>query len=124
VHRWLVILMVTLLPLRVWAGDAMAVQMAAAQWSPAAMEAGMAHLPDCPGRMAAADAAGTAPDAQGNGAEPACASCTLCQVCSTVALELLAPPASLLPPWQGVGAWPEPGFSSAPAALRFKPPIS
>ncbi len=120
-HRWLVVLMIALLPLRMWAGDAMAVQMAAAQPS-SALSSQAPHPPDCPGRLAADAAAATG--GQVSGAEPACASCTLCQVCSTVALELLAPLPALQPPSQGLPAWSAAAFASAPAALRFKPPIS
>ena len=135
-RRLLLILMIALLPLRGWAGDAMATGMAAGQAQqmqqmhvateniathahPASAKADFYHetvaLPDCAGHDA------------GNGDHAGnshCDTCSACQACHTVALTHSAP--DIAPVFHAF-ALPYSAadqFASADAALRQKPPIS
>jgi len=127
----LLVLMMALLPLRGWVGNAMAVDMAAAQ-AHATMQsrsstdvAGSAAMPeDCPMHMAAgtgdaAPAVGTPQKAGGH-----CQACDTCELCLALAsfsipLALAHSPApSAGPLTEGVL------FSSADHATGLKPPIS
>ena len=132
-RRLLLILMIALLPLRGWAGDAMATGMAAGQIAqlqvatksiathahPAGAKADfyhqMAALPDCAGHDAGdGDHAG----------DSHCNTCSACQACHTVALTHSAPDVA---PVSHAFALPYSAadqFASADAALRQKPPIS
>lgn len=124
----LIALMIVLLPLRGWAGNAMAVDMAAQQVlmvqtsaaSAAAMTAGSAMPVDCPMHQQTLD---DNTDQAGN-AGAHCHSCDTCQLCLALAS------------WTHT-AWPagtmsRPGapllagnnFRSAETAASFKPPIS
>lgn len=126
-RRWLLILMVLLLPLRGLVGDAMAGQM---------LEHGMTHA----AMAATTHAAAGSHDAHGHGhdcdqppaatadAEPQpqanadCPTCASCQVCSSVALSPTVPPA-LVPGF--AHARPHsapPAYASAEPSLAFKPP--
>jgi hypothetical protein len=133
-------LMILLLPLRGWAGDAMATQMASAA---VAIESGAARtheieatatfdhqhpgfesaqaIPDCHGQMASHS---DAHDNAANDHAGTCQACQACQACHTFALSpspvvvtnvFASPP---LPPTPGAA------FTSAAAALTQKPPIS
>jgi len=124
-------LMIALLPLRGWVGEAMAGQMAAQQLiaiksgaqTPDSMGAGagfssqtaMQAMPDCPGPMAEADPATNA---------DACACCNHCQVWSTAALQAEPglPPGPAAP--HARPATRAERFASAPAIQAIKPPIS
>jgi hypothetical protein len=143
----LLALLIALLPLRGWVGDAMATQMAAGQiqhlqiqqhgQQHGATKTIAEHQDDT---LAAAhfdheEAAHALPAAEpdcaghstGEGTHTAdghCESCAACQACNTVALSLMGP--DLSPVFQSV-APPLPAahhFASADAALRQKPPIS
>lgn len=121
-------LMIALLPIRGWVGDAMAAQMLADRMGTAAQalppqappgEAQAAHE-DCPGHAA------QAPDTQAGpaAAHEACASCVTCQVCSSAAFAVSRPDARAHPlpharPDAGGAA-----FASAEASPVLKPPIS
>ena len=124
-RRLFIALMIVLLPVRGWLGDAMAMEM-----TQHALHAGTAAT-----AMAAHDAHGAVPDCHGAAAEspaeaPAaashdgCGTCTACQVCHTVAL------ADVFPSQPARGAphvlvpAPATGFISAEPAPGFKPPIS
>jgi hypothetical protein len=109
--------LVAVLVLRGWVGEAMAGQMLAMELATAQASAQMAAMPDCPGH-AAMDAAA---DDAGQGMN--CGSCLSCQACSLNALPTAAVAAapSMIhahPPSERVL------FASAPAAPGFKPPIS
>jgi hypothetical protein len=124
-------LMIALLPLRGWVGEAMAGQMAAQQLlaiksgaaSPVPMgavagfssQAAMQAMPDCPGHMAGADQASTA---------DVCACCNHCQVCSTAALQAdpVLQPGPAAP--QARPSMHAERFASAPGIQAIKPPIS
>ena len=130
-------LMIVLLPLRSWAGDAMATQMAG---EAIAIESGSANahkikakatfahknqgaesaqaIPDCHGQMAR----------QSNIDDPASSdhsgTCQACQACHTVALS--PSPVVLAKVFTSPQLRPTPGttFTSAATALSQKPPIS
>ena len=138
-------LMIALLPLRGWVGDAMATEMAMMQISHAqAAERGLsghtgnrvsaestplAHhamaavqaAHDC-GESAVDDRPGAADDAAGQAVD--CHSCHSCDVCHTLALsrafEASSPASSALSLFSARTA----AFASAEAALGQKPPIS
>lgn len=132
-------LLIALLPLRGWIGDAMATQMAAGQLQhhqmqaapPAnhgheamdAMHAGhqeaAAEMP-----MAQHDCAGQADEGGNHAADGHCETCAACQACHTVALSPTAP--GLVAVFSAP-TLPRPAadqFASADAALGQKPPIS
>ena len=139
----LLALMIALLPLRGWVGDAMAMEMMASalhgsenaidliapradktrtearfEAQPVAMD----HA-DCPGHMAMAASNDQPADDTHQAHAADCATCAACQICHTVALTTVA--------WHiGTYALPavqpqtaSPHFASAERALGFKPPI-
>jgi hypothetical protein len=135
-------LMIALLPLRGWMGDAMAVETATgsqhaihsiAGEDAATMEYahfdsdsgqrdqrdGPSHCPD----HASALAGGTDTDTDGDAAAHGQA-CTLCQVCHTVAMSADAVLLAALPPPVLAPETPFHRFSSALPAPGLKPPIS
>ncbi|MCZ8257367.1 MAG: hypothetical protein O9327_17085 [Polaromonas sp.] len=143
----LLALLIALLPLRGWVGDAMATQMSAGQIQHSQSEEhgqqhgatktiaehqdhtlAEAHFDH--EDMAQAQPAAE-PDCAGHGtgesthtADGHCESCAACQACNTVALSLTGP--DLCPVFKSL-ALPLPAadhFASADAALRQKPPIS
>ena len=136
-RRLLFILLIALLPLRGWVGDAMATGMAAQQVRMASISVALEHthapLEVTHGHQAAntdivvvhADEChGATGGATPHSADSHCESCAVCQACHTVALSLaascaLARLAPALPP-QTMAAH----FASAEAALGQKPPIS
>ncbi len=124
-HRWLLILLIALVPLRGWVGEAMAGQMLAQQLDAIESVAASAHAERAAGhsdtQMAAHDCHSAAPLAAP--AEGSCASCVQCQVCSVLVLPAAAEPA---PAGAGQAVPPSRGahFDSAPPAPLFKPPIS
>jgi hypothetical protein len=141
----LLALMIALLPIRGWIGDAMAVEMvrhslpatAAASADGAAAEA---HCHDAMGAMndmsamGADDAVGTntAMDMPGHDNSPTagsadhqgCGTCTACQVCHTVALGGLPLADTVHGVPQATPAARTARFASAEPAQGLKPPIS
>lgn len=121
----LIALMIVLLPLRGWAGNAMAVDMAAqqvfmAQASTAAMVAEPAMPADCPMHLqAVADKAD-----QTSPAVDHCHSCDTCQLCLALASwEHHDWPASAMGR-PGAPLLADTSFRSADTAASLKPPIS
>lgn len=139
----LLILMIALLPLRGWAGDAMATGMAAGQvahmqkmqvatksianktqsaggkadfYLEAAGLNGAQTLADCTGHGAA--------DADADGDALHCETCSACQACHTVALAHAASSAASTFQAFALPDLAVDQFASADAALRQKPPIS
>jgi hypothetical protein len=110
-RRSVLLLLVAVLCLRVWAGEAMAGQMLEQQV--AASHAAMAvHGPDCAGAMAGQDEA-----------EMACGSCLHCQDCSLNALP--APALLAAGPLQHVHRpVAMAGYSSAEPLPELEPPIA
>jgi hypothetical protein len=125
-RRWFILVLIALLPLRGWAGEAMAGEMLAqhliatknAAASPAST--GASEHKDCMGHATSA-----APEAEVASPQPGSGpTCAQCQAYSSFALAL--PPAIVLPPLAATAA---PGqaashFASADVARGFKPPIS
>lgn len=125
-RRWLLVLMVLLLPLRGWVGEAMAGQV---------LQERVAHVHQVPAAAVHADHAGhhgqgaasTHPGADDHhgllpSAHGDCGSCAACQVCSSVAL-------SPSPPVIATGSFSQPppetvqrAYTSAEPLLAFKPP--
>jgi hypothetical protein len=143
-RRWLLVVMVLLLPLRGWVGDAMAGQMlqqhvaivsavvgqsappgqahAHADASAPAHGGGHAQAHDCDHAQGHVPAAGDGGQHANGHAD--CPTCASCQVCSSVALSsvawLPAPVAYSHPQPQA----DQPSFASAEPALADKPPRS
>lgn len=136
-RRILFLLMIALLPLRGWVGDAMALQMV--------LPGGLAHTAvhaSAPGSDAqahggaAADQhrhlATTAPrgdctdHALGGTTEPDshCKTCTVCQTCHTVAITVPATGTEGTEPPAALPVLADSRFASADRAPGFKPPIS
>lgn len=130
-RHFVLVLMIALLPLRGWVGDAMAMELAPSRMAAHALPtaepaqgphhgamaaAGMAAPADCPGHAAAQD------ETQPKAAD--CNTCTACQSCHAVALTPSFPhlaPAPL-PANRPLAAAHH--FASAERAPGFKPPIS
>ena len=137
-RRLILAVMIVLLPLRGWIGDAMALE--AAPGAPVAIQsiavdvhptlevthfeadsgrqdlrAGPGHCPD----HASAPAGGDDSDTSANGD-----ACTLCQVCHTVAMSADAAPLPTLPLPVLAPAMSLARFTSALPAPGLKPPIS
>lgn len=126
-HRWFLLLLIALLPLRGWVGDAVAAEMlvqhsAAAQHgsaSPATQDHRLPHH-DCAEH---ADA-GTSGEAAAQTDVSACAACASCQVCSSVAMAWTAP-AGLLPALAPMRPGSDgPRYASADPARELRPPIA
>lgn len=129
-RRLFLILMIALLPLRAWASDVMAIEMATG--APAA-SAQAPQTPDLSGAAtmahhqmpAASDCEGHAGTSSTEAAAQAhCNTCVTCQICHSavvLAQALGVTPPVLPPPAPAIGA---PRFSSAERALSQKPPIS
>lgn len=130
----LVVLLVALMPLRSWAGDAMAIRMAGGGHTPVVLVAS-AHE-ECPGHHGPAtsqpgNVAGVAATSGhadsgsvANAAQDHCANCASCQACFTVALTSLP---AVIAPLTAHNSPPHAGlksFTSADIALGRKPPIS
>jgi hypothetical protein len=146
-RRWLLILMVALLPLRGWVGDVMAMEMAAGSMAHAGPSTQIApnsianyqessgtqalfdsesvsqkHA-DCPGHAEAAGAETDASAAADSGHD-GCSACTTCQVCHSVALAgVVEPPPSNALHFE-TPRTSETAFASALPARGDKPPIS
>jgi hypothetical protein len=130
-RRWLLLVMVLLLPLRGWVGEAMAAQMlqqhvAAAESMVATAGAGHQHAnPAASAHHDCDEHAASAPVDDGKAeAKADCPTCSACQVCSSVALS----PYSAAPPAAAV-TQPRPqtvphAHASAEPLLAFKPPKS
>lgn len=141
----LVALMIVLLPLRGWMGDAMAISMAGMQMGAGApthaiATPGMAHgmapqsMQDAPLAATPASeyedcadmpmAAAPEPSGESQGTTAGCESCSICQVCGSAATAPDAQrSASLsLPQVSPLGTLPH--FASAPHQRGHKPPIS
>lgn len=123
-RRWFVLLLIALLPLRGWVGEAMAGEMLGQHVAAATAKQVQAVLHDCMGHEAAASNGSDASMQDTQSASGDCPTCASCQVCSTVVLSVDAarvPAAAFgntLVPRMGTR------FASAEPAPAFKPPIS
>jgi hypothetical protein len=129
-RHWLLILMIALLPLRSWAGDAMALSMWATPDAPQATApchtaaAPMASVP-MEGDSHHASAAGAmAHEATDSGHSPQHATCNACDVCNGPAMTLAAHSASPTAPVHDHVAPASERFASALPQRGSKPPIA
>jgi hypothetical protein len=126
----LLALMIVLLPLRGWVGDAMAADMAAASTSPqqvvaVAAPAEMSGAPtdsaahdDCPGHASAS------PEAPAPVSHADCSTCPSCQACHAVGMVAGVPALPALPLPMAPPVTRHAVFTSAVPAPGLKPPIS
>jgi hypothetical protein len=139
-RRLILAVMIVLLPLRGWIGDAMAVE--AATGTPIAIQSiavdvhptlGIMHFEADSGRLDlragpshCPDHASLPEDSSDPDGEPAAhgQACTLCQVCHTVAMSADATPLAALPLPVLAPETPFHRFTSALPAPGLKPPIS
>ncbi len=143
-------LLITLLPLRGWVGDAMATQMATGQMQHSQTEqhgrqhgeqhgaikliadhqdstlaaAHFDHQKMAQTQAAEPDCAGHSTGEGTHAADGHCESCAACQVCNTVGLSLMGPGTGLKATSLALPRSAADRFASADAALRQKPPIS
>lgn len=131
-RRFVLLLMLVLLPLRGWVGEAMAMDMLA-QHASTPLSTAIQNIATHAHEISAeatfytkvqTDCHGAAEAPPSETSSPHCGTCPLCQMCHTVAAP---PPFATLPaPWLP-HAQPCTGparFASAPAAFALKPPIS
>ncbi len=139
-RRWLVWVLIVLMPIRVWAGDVMAVEMAGAALAgmpTSPTDLGRAHgvqtatkgteaHADCHGHAGLADAwdetAGQAPGAAEHEATT-CKVCSTCQICHTLALAADLNESAATAARFGLMPARSMHFVSASLARGFKPPI-
>ncbi len=123
-------LMITLLPLRGWVGDVMAVERIGQ--APTAAQHASAPQRDChetPAHHGPADAASHEETAHATGQGSAhasgdCAGCTVCQICHSVALAGVPSPAPAATLTMALPQTQVRLHASAERAPGFKPPIS
>jgi hypothetical protein len=134
---WLLVLMMALLPLRGWVGDAMAGQMLAQKLSvvqPVSQDVTDAPIQhaDCPGHTGNGEVGAQAPAdqpsasaASGNDANSGdCGTCTACQVCHSAAF-VSVPEATLFASTFSIApALGNVAFTSTDPLAGFKPPRS
>jgi hypothetical protein len=121
-HRWLLLVMIALLPLRGWVGNAMAGEMLQQSVAVAASQTDAVQAPahDCMGHGTTAQQPLEESTAMGGD----CPTCASCQVCSAVALAVSAPPQAGSAYSQPRPETPDRLHRSADRAQAFKPPIS
>ena len=139
-RRFLLILLIALLPIRGFAGGVMAVEMSTQTLNAINMVAGYAYpsgdsglfdgqtldltAPECPGHSEAASGVAAHSHDTQDTTDDHCKNCSVCQICNSLAIAgSVAIPAGLLPaqaPRRGVGV----SFASAALAASLKPPIS
>lgn len=140
-RRFVLILMLVLLPLRGWAGSVMAVEMSAQNFNAINLEAeydystrASGHFDEesaaqshagCPGHAEMAlGASSHSPDGQETTANGHCGSCGVCQICHSFALANTVALAPALLPSPSFFAATGFSFASASLASSLKPPIS
>jgi hypothetical protein len=123
-RRFLIILMIALLPLRSWTGDLMAVSMSTHALTAAnaniVVKQVSSGMEDCAGHSGS-HAEAAMPNASDDGH---CKTCVTCQICHSVALvniDVLASDPSHVNRLKSTSAST---FASAPLAGSVKPPIS
>jgi hypothetical protein len=120
-RHWLLVFLVLLLPLRGWAGDAMAGQMLQ-QHTPAHVHEQAAAPDALPGHDC--DHHGTEAGQAQDAPLPAsdCPTCASCQACSSVALSTPAVTLALARCHHPAPCAAQPACTSAEPTLAFKPP--
>ena len=116
-RTFFIALMIALLPLRGWAGDAMAEQMALPSLQPAA-QVGATHA-----HCAMHDTSADMTQAQDGSAQQHHDACTACQACHTLALEAVFSAMALPAPVHIMTPFLAFAFASADHAPSVKPPI-
>ena len=125
-RRFFLVLLIVLVPLRVWAAEGMTVKMAGMQLGAAAavaavqMKTGMPL--DCP--MMATQAGGMQDDQQQGESQNSHAGCQSCQLCMAMAAPQILPLAAPERVRSGLQTWHSSAYSSADIARDVKPPIS
>lgn len=119
-HRWLLLVMIALLPLRGWVGSAMAGEMLEQRVAAVAAQGQQQPDHDCMGHGASAPVPADEPTAMGAD----CPTCASCQVCSAVALAFAVQPPESSRYSQPPPDSPDRAHRSADRAQAFKPPIS
>ena len=126
-------LLVALLPLRGWMGDAAAVEAAFAAKITATQvnfagtsgsltsEPAMANMPDCPGRALMQAQVGNDADV---GADAGCPGCNHCQLCQISAMLPVTVQHAITTAFSAPPLGFRAAFASADAVPGFKPPIS
>lgn len=117
-RNFVLILMIALVPMRLWAADGMAIRMAQGELAVAEMSVTASMPEDCP-MMADARHADDSQDSS-TSSEARCLSCHLCAATACVADRAVEPgPAPTGPPSFDAGR-----YVSAALAPALKPPIS
>ena len=118
---FVILLFIALLPLRAWAGDAMAVEMALMDKAVQATH-GDCHEHSAPTQLS--QATQPSPNTPAMDAMDNCNHCAACQACFTVALEPAATQALLMAGSAAVPALTLHPYASAELVQGQKPPIS
>jgi hypothetical protein len=130
-RRFLIVLMIALLPLRSWAGDLMGVSMSTQMLTTASANIAAKHadakhasadMKDCADH-AGLHSAATSGDPEGTD-DAHCKTCVTCQICHSVLLVDIALPTSVAPVPERLKAPSDATFVSATLADSAKPPIS
>ncbi|WP_066272436.1 DUF2946 family protein [Hydrogenophaga palleronii] len=121
----LLALMIVLLPVRGWMGDAMAVAMLAAP-AHSSMNTAASSAPPCPEHAMASEAPATSAHANADGDDSAMNHHVhkSCEVCNGPAMALSTPVVPALAPRHGLLAPPAERFASSEPQRGHKPPIS
>lgn len=121
-RRFFLVLLIVLVPLRVWAAEGMTVRMASMQLGTVAMAAGepVKAMPlDCPMMAKSGDMQDDQPvENQSH------AGCQSCQLCMALAAPQILPLAALDKVKSGLRIWHPSSYTSADIARDVKPPIS
>lgn len=117
----LLLILIALVPLRAWSGDAMAIQMAA-QAHVASAE--LAASPPAAHTSCHEMQAESAPTPPTHNTPDPCATCASCQACFTVAVLVPATQSATQALPHGLPQAANAHFTSAVLALGHKPPIS
>jgi hypothetical protein len=137
-HKWILLLLIALLPLRGWAGDSMAGEMLAQQLvgsggmaSLHAIEVGAhrsqepdQHGHECLEHAQSAAEAAVAHEPVVSDETASCSACVTCQACSSVAIALARHNAPAAAPVPARPAFTHARFASVQPAPGLKPPIS
>ncbi|MBI2768152.1 MAG: hypothetical protein HYX47_00885 [Burkholderiales bacterium] len=119
----ILVLMIALLPVRGWVGEAMAGQMLAQQLSAIKTIAAHAQPERSAGHFSPEDSMKSMADCPGH-SQPAQGTCSGCQMCSLLALDAAVPTVLPVAPAHPLPVALPAAFASAEPAPGFKPPIS
>jgi len=123
-RRFFLVLLMVLVPLRVWAAEGMTVRMASMQLGTAAMAAGepVKAMPlDCPMMVQSGDRQDDPQQGESQSSHVGCQSCQLCMALAAPQILPLAAPDKVK---SGLRIWHPSAYTSADIARDVKPPIS